>query len=210
MNVLARILVTATLCVLALGILAQEPTRIATVISAKSIVTAIDSRGERRELTRRSPVFQGDTIETGEQGDIQLRFADGSLLALTRDGKLRITEYREDGQTDANVALELFSGRMRTLNRLFDTAHYRLSVPGGFLRLTAVKADFAVAISRLETVAFAVYNGGIELVSGSEKLRLGIGGNFNFAVMRVGEAAIGQDFSTGSSNAAAGMPLLLP
>jgi SAM-dependent methyltransferase len=142
-SILARVLVTATLCVVTVCALAQEPTRIATVISADGIVSAIDVRGERRELTRRSPVFQGDTIETGEQGDIQLRFVDGSLLALTTDGKLRITEYREEGESDANIVLELFSGCMRSLSALIDSAHYRLSVPGGFLRLTAGKAEIA-------------------------------------------------------------------
>jgi len=75
------------------------------------------NRGSVRELNRRSSIYRGDTINTGERSMTQIRLKDGALLALRPHTELKLAEYQYNGQEDGSEQsiIELIKGGFRTI-----------------------------------------------------------------------------------------------
>jgi len=75
------------------------------------------NRGSIRELNRRSSIYRGDTINTGERSMTQIRLKDGALLALRPHTELKLAEYQYNGQEDGSEQsiIELVKGGFRTI-----------------------------------------------------------------------------------------------
>ena len=75
------------------------------------------NRGSIRELNRRSVIYRGDTLNTGERGLTQIRLKDGALLALRPLTELKLAEYQYNGQEDGGERsiIELIKGGFRTI-----------------------------------------------------------------------------------------------
>lgn len=75
------------------------------------------NRGSTRDLNRRSSVYRGDTIHTGERSLTQIRLKDGALLSLRPHTELKLAEYRYNGQQDGSELsiVELIKGGFRTI-----------------------------------------------------------------------------------------------
>jgi hypothetical protein len=86
------------------------------VILSVGEVTAQNSGGALRQLERRGRIFEGDLLTTSEGARCQIRFTDGSLLALPELSQFRVDEYRYDGTEDNEKAIySLLKGGMRTI-----------------------------------------------------------------------------------------------
>jgi hypothetical protein len=87
------------------------------VIVAIGQFSALQPGGEVRALTRRSPVYNGDTLVTGKDTRAQVRFGDDSLVALRPDSQFRVDDFQFDGSADGdeNAAFTLLKGGMRTI-----------------------------------------------------------------------------------------------
>ena len=75
------------------------------------------NRGSTRKLTRRSSIYRGDTLSTGEHSLSQIRMKDGALLSLRPHTDIKIADYRYNGQEDGSEQsiLELLKGGFRTI-----------------------------------------------------------------------------------------------
>jgi len=75
------------------------------------------NRGSTRKLTRRSSIYRGDTLSTGERSLSQIRMKDGALLSLRPHTDIKIADYRYNGREDGNEQsiLELLKGGFRTI-----------------------------------------------------------------------------------------------
>ena len=68
------------------------------VIVSVGDVTAMDTeKGQQRKLERRSKIFAGDEIRTGENAKVQLKFKDKGVIALEENTALEITDYEFSG-----------------------------------------------------------------------------------------------------------------
>ncbi len=72
---------------------------IGTVDTIEGVVTVIRADGTRVELEARAPVFQGDVIETDEEGAINIVFIDDSTFAMDEDGRMVLDEFIFDPAT---------------------------------------------------------------------------------------------------------------
>ena len=72
---------------------------IGTVESLSGSVFAIHSDGTRVELEAGSPVFQGDTIETGADGAIGVVLADETTFSMAESGSMVLDEMVYDPAT---------------------------------------------------------------------------------------------------------------
>ena len=102
----------------------QVMANIGTIIIAKGEVYALDTAQKSRALERRSAVLEGDTLVTGANGEIQVRFNDNAILALRAGSRLKISEYHGAlNDRPEQVLMELLSGGFRTItSRLFASA----------------------------------------------------------------------------------------
>lgn len=98
------------------GEASAAPDPIAKVILSVGEVTAQDSSGVMRPLERRGVIFQGDILTTSAGARCQIRFSDGSLLALPESSQFRVDEYNY-GETEGNekAIYSLLKGGMRTI-----------------------------------------------------------------------------------------------
>jgi len=101
---------------------------------AKGDVVAANTEGER-DLKRRSPVFESDTLKTGDDSRAQFRMKDGATLSLQANTTLTLTEYRyrEDGRADSAV-MKMVTGGLRTITGAVgkgDPDAYRVETPLG-------------------------------------------------------------------------------
>ncbi|MBK8523518.1 MAG: FecR domain-containing protein [Betaproteobacteria bacterium] len=83
-------------------------------------VTAVNSTGAQRPLTKGAEVSNGDTIRTGEGGRAQVRFSDGALVSLQPATEFRIDNYQFANKPDGQEKgfFSLLKGGMRTITGL--------------------------------------------------------------------------------------------
>ena len=177
---------------LAVSIVSAQVTRvdasvvIAGVIIAEGDVTAVDSTGNRRALQRRSEVYAGEQLVSGDNGKVQLRFIDGAVVALNCNSTLVISDYRYEESSDDRVELFLRRGRMRTITGAIEGENYKFLTDLG--EVAVLGTDFEVAAQSDSDHYFGVYDGAITIRTEQGALRLGIGGENDFAHVVAGSA----------------------
>jgi hypothetical protein len=80
---------------------------------------------EKYTPAKHANLYSGDTINTGT-GQIQIRFADGTLLTLYRDTKFSVDDYHYGKGKDDRAKFSLLSGLMHTLTGHIDKTNYQL------------------------------------------------------------------------------------
>ncbi|MGV1099133.1 transferrin-binding protein-like solute binding protein [Thiovibrio sp. JS02] len=72
---------------------AQSEDAVATVVALRGEVLAVNKAGKSRKLAMKNPIYQDDTINTGERGRVQLMFTDSTLISLGNASKMKIAEF---------------------------------------------------------------------------------------------------------------------
>jgi hypothetical protein len=81
-------------------------------------------RDTPRALRMGDEVRQGDTISTGANSSVVLKFDDGEVAALTQNSRMTITAYQyEHTSGNGNILLSLVTGGMRAITGLLGHAH---------------------------------------------------------------------------------------
>lgn len=103
------------------------------VLVAAGEVT-VTRAGQSVPLATGADLQNGDLVATGEASGAQLRFTDGSIVALRDRSRFHIADYRFTGSDDgvSSAAFALLKGGLRTLTGLIGRAQqdrYRLRTP---------------------------------------------------------------------------------
>lgn len=85
------------------------------VIVSVGQVEAETPRGEVRALKRRAEIFESDTVKTYQGAKTQMRFSDGSMLALGENTVFKVDEYEYDSGDPEKAAYQLLKGSMQTI-----------------------------------------------------------------------------------------------
>lgn len=157
------------------------------VVIAAGEVFAINAQQEQRPLQRRSDIFEGDTLVTGPDGQLQLRFEDNAILALRSDSQLRISEYHgaSDSQPE-RVLMDLLGGGFRTISGSFGKSErdaYQVRTPTASI---GIRGTHYEAVFQSATLTVGVYEGGIVLTNERGSLNLGLDSEFVFAQVQAG------------------------
>lgn len=162
------------------NLFAQDPgTEIGSVLSATGDAHIIGENGSSTAAERLSPVTESDVLETGHDGQLHVRFADGGMLAMDCNSALEIRRYRIGGA--ARSELSLRRGKIRILVGATDSVDYRVETDAGSVKVNLADTDFDVALHSSDGLTAGVYAGSADLISNSAALTLGINGNFDFA-----------------------------
>jgi hypothetical protein len=86
--------------------------KIGEVVSIKGRVVA-ESGQDARELSTGSPVHEGETIITGENGGVEIKFADGSVMAQGPESSMSLDEYFYDADGGSNMLFNAGLGVFR-------------------------------------------------------------------------------------------------
>jgi len=103
------------------------------VIVSRGEVVAEQVDGTVRVLKRRAHIFAGDTLVTGKDGRVQIRFSDKGLLELQANTRFLIETYHFDADyTKRAASYSLLKGGMRTVTGLIgktNKKNYKVETP---------------------------------------------------------------------------------
>lgn len=152
------------------------------VIIAKGDTFAVDANNATRSLKRRSEIHEGDTLVTGANSEIHIRFQDNAVLALRADSKLVINEYHAaDDTREEKVLMELLSGGFRTITGAFgktDKDAYQIRTPNASIGIRGT--NYEALLSNNDLIV-GVYQGGVQLQNPTGSIDLGADSAFSFA-----------------------------
>ena len=152
------------------------------IVAVSGQVTAIDTTGSSRSLSRRSEIFVGDTVVTQPDAFAQIRMTDSALVSLKASTQFEIVAYSYEQDIDNDViSMRLIEGGFRTItgsigaqNRNAYNVETELSNIG--IRGTDHEAVLDGGLY------VAVYDGATQLNNTAGSLDLGVGADFDFGV----------------------------
>lgn len=137
-----------------------------------------------RKLNRKSPFYPGEILRTGADAKAQVRFVDGSLIALRADTEIKIDEFRfnEPAKGEDKNIFTLINGGFRTI-----TGKIGKKNPDNYQMKSSV-ASIGVRGTTYEVVLgkelnVAAWQGTIIVENDAGKLALGVGAAYNFATV---------------------------
>lgn len=190
-----RIIATWALLAIALLLLANDA-RAEEEIAGRVLLTigtpvAIGMDGSEQALQRGTAVRQGDTLRTGPSDRLQIRFTDGTRLAMRPDSEISVDDYafsETAAPSEARVSMSLNRGGFRTITGDIaerNPARYRVQTPYAVVGVRGT--DWSAVIDDLgegDNLILGVNEGAIFAENNAGSIDLGEGADFDFAVVR--------------------------
>lgn len=95
------------------SLLAAEIAGRVELIDGKVWIQGADNK--MRAISTEQPIFEGDTIITGNDGELQVRMKDDAFIAVRANSKLKIDIYRAEGDADDKATFSLLLGTFRSV-----------------------------------------------------------------------------------------------
>lgn len=133
------------------SVAAAEEKPIGQVVWVKGILKATQPEKTGRDLTRRSPVFEKDTLSTDAKSTGQIVFTDSTILALRESTTLALTKYKYGKGTppkDATFVANLAKGGFRTITGAIAKDNpdgYQANTPVAIIGVTGTGFDFVLS-----------------------------------------------------------------
>lgn len=154
-------------CALVQPALAAESAGVIMAFSGKAEIV----RGqETRQAAIRAELYSGDTIVTGE-GQVQIRFVDGTMLTLYRDTKFSVDDYHYGKGNGDRARFSLLNGLMHTLTGDIDKRNYQLTTR--LANLGVRGTEYSVQLN--ESLHVSVDQGRVSLANAGGSILVGAG-----------------------------------
>ncbi len=149
-------------CLLPLSsVWAANEAAVGKVLMAVGDVYARDGSDER-SLKRRSKVYEGDVLVTGESGQAQVRMKDGALIALGENTVFEVKAYSYDeAEQDDKVVLSVLKGGLRSITGKVEKSAYTMETPVATLGIRGTVFDIYVGADGSTTVILR--EGGVDV-----------------------------------------------
>lgn len=151
----------------ALAVPAVALANVARMTFASGSVSIVSTAGATRAGGKDNVVDQGETVNTGVNGWVQLRFTDGSLMSLQPNTSLKVDEYNYNGREDGSEKgfFSLVRGAMRTVTGAIgrsQRATYRVETPNATV---GIRGTEYLAALRDDGLRVSVTDGVIAIVN---------------------------------------------
>jgi hypothetical protein len=104
-----------------------------------------DTAGQSRVLTVGADIFIGDMVNTGAEGQVQIKFSDQTELVVGPNSSLRIEDYLlRDDQSAGKFAINALSGTFRFATGGAPKDRYVIKTPTGTIGVRGTAFDFNV------------------------------------------------------------------
>jgi hypothetical protein len=139
--------------------------------AANAVVTSITGSAQvragnesPRTLRTGDEVNQGDTVSTGANSSIVMKFDDGQVAALTSNSRMTVTTYRYDaGAESGNVFLSLIGGGMRTITGLIGRRNHNNVVYRAATATIGIRGTDGTIVTNGTDVVVTVTEGSVEV-----------------------------------------------
>ncbi|AZZ91617.1 hypothetical protein EUZ85_13120 [Hahella sp. KA22] len=163
------------------------------VIMSRGVATATGDNGEERPLNRRAAIYVGDTLTTGADSMLQLRFTDKALMTLRENTRFTIEEYSPGDEGKGGAAImQLLEGGFRTITGSIgkgDSDAYKVSTHAASIGIRGT--HYEALESSGQKLLLAVWQGGVRVENTAGALDLGEDVAFRFSAITPGQAPEG-------------------
>lgn len=110
--------------------------------------------GQQRPALRGDDLYEGDTVTTAANSNVQIRMIDDSIIWVRPGSQFKIERYRSDqhGASKNEAALNLLSGTMRQVTGSIGKASpgdYKLSTPNATIGIRGTEFDATFATAQI-------------------------------------------------------------
>lgn len=74
-----------------------------------------DQSGKSVDISASQKIYEGQTINTGSDGEVHIVTEDGGMIALRPDTLFRVDEYKAEGGSSDRIFMSLFKGAVRSI-----------------------------------------------------------------------------------------------
>lgn len=168
---------------LSLPLYAQTGDLIGMVIQTKGRVEVRDATGNVRALTRRSEIFEQDTILVGADGFAQLRMVDDAMISFKANTEFLFETYDFDENPAIfdEVVMSMVRGGFRTISGSIGEADqdtYRVDTPFASI---GIRGTFHGASLEGGILYTGTWDGGTTISNEDGSIDLGLGGTFDYS-----------------------------
>jgi len=153
------------------------------VIVASGTFTEIKANQTTNKLQRGDYFYSGDTLVTGANTNAQVRFTDGTVVALYPNSRLRVDDYSYQKSSSDKSVVTLVQGGFRALTGLISKSNpdaYKVQTP---VAVIGVRGTSYGAVLQGGQLYAGVWKGGIYLKNDKGLIRIGEGEEYNFALV---------------------------
>lgn len=118
-----------------------------TVDALSGTATVADQAGQKTAVSVGQKIYEGQTINSGPEGEVQIVTEDGGMIAVRPNTVFRIDEYKADGSADDRIFMSLLSGAIRSITGWIgkhNTDAYRLTTPNVTLGIRGTDHEVTV------------------------------------------------------------------
>ena len=111
---------------------ANSAEQFGTVDAVSGTASVSDKTGKTLPLTRGLNIYEGQTINTGDDGEVHLVTEDSGMIALRPDTVFRVDEYKAEGSSADKIFMSLLRGSIRSITGWIgkhNAAGYRITTP---------------------------------------------------------------------------------
>ena len=127
LRILLSIVITLTLCN---GAFSAQLFGAVDALSGRAYVE--EQSGKSSALTVGQNIYEGQTINSGPEGEVHVVTEDGGIIAVRPNTVFRIDEYKAEGNSTDKIFMSLLKGAVRSITGWvgkFNTSAYRITTP---------------------------------------------------------------------------------
>ncbi len=176
-------------CFSSLFSLAQaQPQPAGQVLLVAGKLAAQQPNQKTRLLKRGAPFYTADTLTTSDDSEAQLRFTDGTLVAMRPDSAVKIEQYQFSNTQTAGknkafaYTVSLIQGGFRSISGAIakaDPDSYKIKTSVATIGVRGT--EFSLAIDASGGLGAGIYTGRIYLQNNAGYIEIGKGAAFNYA-----------------------------
>lgn len=103
-----------------------------TVDAISGSASIVDQSGKTAVVSVGLKIFEGQTINSGPEGEVHLVTEDGGIIAIRPNTQFRVDEYKAEGDSSDKIFMSLLKGSIRSITGWigkYNTSAYRLTTP---------------------------------------------------------------------------------
>jgi len=114
-------------------------------LSGSAVVT--DQNGKSTSVYVDLKIYEGQTIRSGHDCEVQIVTDDGGIIAVRPDTVFRVDQYRAEGDSADKIFMSLFSGALRSITGWIgkhDSSAYRVTTPSATIGIRGTDHEVTV------------------------------------------------------------------
>ncbi len=103
-----------------------------TVDAVSGSAEVIDQSGKSTPVSVGQKIFEGQTIDSGQDGEVHLVTEDGGIIAVRPHTIFRVDEYKAEGKSTDKIFMSLLRGSIRSITGWvgkYNNSAYRIATP---------------------------------------------------------------------------------